>query len=230
MFKFNNIKMDEAGNDGGKGGAGGAGDDALKALQGKLDTLQKQFDDSQADNQRLTAKIGEANKHAKKAEKEAADKAKANATASQDYEQLFKSSEAERVASDERYDSLVANTAKKEEKIAALKMAGELSEGVNAELLSDYIARRLKYTEDGIKVLDETGNLTVSTPDQLKTEFSGSARFGSLLKGNQSSGGGASGGANGGGTTGKTISRADFDALDATARMKHVKDGGKIID
>jgi len=71
--------------------------------------------------------------------------------------------------------------------------------------------------------------LTVSTLDDLSKEFSGSARFASLIKGNQSSGGGAAGGSNSG-SAAKEMNRADFDGLDPVAKMKFIKDGGITTD
>ena len=220
--------MDEAGNED-KGGTGG-NDDALKALQTQLDTLKASNETITADNERLTAKVTEANKHTKAAEKAAQEEARKTAEADGNFEQLFKSSEQARTTLQSDFDTLKTGISTEKVKTIALKLAGTLAEGVNVEILSDYIAKRLTFTDDGIKVTDEKGGLTVSTLDDLKAEFAGSARFGSLIKGNQSSGGGASGGANGNSVTGKTISRAEFDAMDAPTRMKHCKDGGKVTD
>ena len=70
----------------------------------------------------------------------------------------------------------------------AMKLAAEIADGANAELLSEFIGRRLKFHDDGVKVTDNSGNLTVSSLSDLKTEFQNDARYSALLKGNQSSG------------------------------------------
>ena len=110
-----------------------------------------------------------------------------------------------------------------------MKLAADLADGANAELLSEFIGRRLKFHEDGVKVTDVNGNLTVSSFDDLKSEFKNDARYSALLKGNQPSGGGASGGSNSGGAT-KVRSRAEFEALNPAKRMEFVKSGGTITD
>lgn len=216
-------KAGEGGEGGGGEGEGGGSDDATAELTAQLEAMQ-------TENSRLQAKISEANKHAKQAERAATEEARKKAEAEGNFEQLFKSSESERENLSTQLQQLQGMVASEKVGTEAMRLATSMADGANAELLSEFIARRLKYTDEGIKITDESGNLTVSTLDDLKREFAGSARFASLLKGNQSSGGGASGGANGGGATAKTITRAEFDALDPMKRAKHFKDGGKIID
>jgi len=127
------------------------------------------------------------------------------------------------------YEGLQGSIATEKKNNAAMKIATELADGSNAELLAEFLGRRLKFTDEGIKVTDAAGNLTVSSMDDLKKEFAGDARYAALLKGNQSSGGGASGGSNGGGAA-KVKNRAEFEALNHTDRTAFVKDGGKIQD
>jgi len=146
-----------------------------------------------------------------------------------DFEQLHRSSEERYQATVKELESMRANVANEKRNNAAMKVATELADGANAELLSEFISRRLKYHEDGVKVTDSSGDLTVSTLDDLKAEFKNDARYSSLLKGNQSSGGGASGGSNSGGAA-KVKSRAEFEALDPASRMSFVKSGGKLTD
>tara|TARA_R110000822_G_scaffold244913_1_gene373616 strand:+ start:935 stop:1576 length:642 start_codon:yes stop_codon:yes gene_type:complete len=146
-----------------------------------------------------------------------------------DFEQLHRSSEERYQATVKELESMRANVANEKRNNAAMKVATELADGANAELLSEFISRRLKYHDDGVKVTDSSGDLTVSTLDDLKAEFKNDARYSSLLKGNQSSGGGASGGSNSGGAA-KVKSRAEFEALDPAGRMSFVKSGGKLTD
>lgn len=90
-------------------------------------------------------------------------------------------------------------TAEKDVKAEATKIAATMAEGSNVEILADIISRRLQSTDEGLKVLDESGALTVSTTDELKTQLQSSGKYNSLLKGNKSGGGGALGDKNGGG-------------------------------
>ena len=110
-----------------------------------------------------------------------------------------------------------------------MKIASEIADGDNADIISDYLSKRLKYTDDGIRVLDSSGDLTVSSLDDLKNEFKNSNRWSSLLRGNQSSGGGAPGGKSGGATSNE-IKRSEFDKMDATSKSTFCLKGGKVID
>lgn len=212
-----------SGGEGGEGGAGNAdaGAAALADMQGKMDAIQ-------AENDRLNAKVTAANKHQKESEKKTRQAEREKAEASNDYEQLFKSSEGDRADLQERLDSLNGSIQAKDVKAAAASIAAELADGPNQAILARFVADRLKYSEDGVKVTDSNGNLTVSTLDDLRNEFKGSAQFSSLIKGNQSSGGGATGGSSSGGAV-KEMTRSDFDALDPTAQMKFNKSGGKLV-
>lgn len=162
-------------------------DNGLSEIQAKLDQLAQE-------NARLSAKISEANKHKREAEKAAAEEARKKAEAEGNYEQLFNSSEAARQEEAEK-------VAKLQQQITEIKLsevAGSLASKLDpipqaVDDLKQKIASRLKYTDDGVKVLDKDGNLTVSTFDQLAEELRGSADVSYMLKGNQSSGGGASG-------------------------------------
>ena len=146
-----------------------------------------------------------------------------------DFEQLHRSSEERYQETVKELESMRANVANEKRNNAAMKVATELADGANAELLSEFISRRLKYHDDGVKVTDSSGDLTVSTLDDLKAEFKNDARYSALLKGNQSSGGGASGGSNSGGAA-KVKTRAEFEALNAVRRMEFVKSGGEILN
>ena len=146
-----------------------------------------------------------------------------------DYEQLHKSAQEKYETTLGELDNLRQGIANEKRNNTAMKLAADLADGANAELLSEFIGRRLKFHEDGVKVTDVNGNLTVSSFDDLKSEFKNDARYSALLKGNQSSGGGASGGSNSGGAT-KVRSSAEFEALNQAKRMEFVKSGGTITD
>lgn len=232
---FGRQYRDEAGAEGGDAGEGtgegaGAGDTgAAPELPPEVQQRLAAAEKLAAENERLQAKINEANKHAKAAERQAAEEARRKAEAEGNYQQLFESSEKERDSWMQKYTDLENTVHQKEVNQTALKIAGELAEGANIEILSEFLAKRLKFAEDGVKVTDESGNLTVSTLDDLKREFSGSARFASLIKGNQASGGGASGG-DSGGSTAKEVSRTDFDRMAPAQQMNFIKKGGVVVD
>lgn len=100
---------------------------------------------------------------------------------------------------DEKISGMESETANEKRNNASLKLAAELADGKNVKLLSKHINDRLRFVDGEIKVLDEKGNLTVSSIADLKSQLIESGDFDSLLKGNKSGGGGAGGGDNGGG-------------------------------
>ena len=227
MFTRKYRLMNEAGTGEG-GGEGGEGEVTIEQLQAALADANKSIEAMQAKNNEL---LGEKKKEAAKrrdAEAKAQAEAEAKARENGDHEQLLKSSEEARLKLQADYEKLVRSNEQKEINNAALKMAGELAEGYNAEILSESIAKRLRVSDGELKVTDKNGELTVSTLDELKQAFKGDERYASLLKGNQSSGGSASGGSNSG-SAAKQKTRAEFEALSQPDRMKFTKEGGRVI-
>lgn len=197
---------------------------------------QEQYDAVVAEKDSMKAKMDELlgeTKQAKakaKAESEAKAKlAEEQAKKNGDFEQLYDSMTEQANDYKSQLEELKNQIANKERDNLALKIAGELADGYNAELLSEHISRRLRYTEDGVKITDSNGQLTVSTVDDLKAEFKQNERYASLLKGNQASGGGVVGGKSSGATE-KVLSRSEFSALPPLKQMEHIKSGGKITD
>lgn len=109
-----------------------------------------------------------------------------------DFKSLFESSEAKRLEAESRYGELNNKIKTEKRDNSAIKLATEMASGTNAELLSEFIGRRLDVGEDGkVLVLDESGNPTVSTLSDLKKEFVASGKFDSLIDATKASGGGA---------------------------------------
>jgi len=188
------------------------------------------------ENESMKSKLGELLAETKKAKgaareaQELADKeAREKAKKAGDYEQLHKSSEQARQDLESKLEALQSGIANEKKSSAALRLAGELAEGHNAELLSEFIGRRLKYTDDGLKVVDNTGDLTIASIDDLKREFKNDPRYASLLRGNRATGGSAVGSTEGG-SAAKTMNRTDFDNLPPDKKMAFIKSGGKTTD
>jgi hypothetical protein len=195
----------------------------FQELQNKLKAAEEEKTRIlESKNQILTEKK-KAQETARAAEEERAKKAG-------DYEQLYKSQQEKNAEWESKYTQLKSGIAESKRNNQAMKLASELAEGYNAELLSEQIAKRLKYTDEGLKVTDNNGQLTVSSIEDLKNEFKSSERYSALLRGNQSSGGGASGGNSGSATAEKTKSRADFGKMNPTKQMEFIKSGGGIFD
>jgi chromosome segregation ATPase len=192
--------------------------------------LQKQVEALRGKSNELLAETKQAKQRARE-ESEAKEKARMEkAKRDGDFEQLLKSSESKNKTLAEQLQNLQQRVSSEKIKNESLKIASDLADGSNAELLSEFINKRLRYTEDGIKVLDQNGDLTVSSIDDLKAEFAKSEKFKSLLRGVKSSGGSAQGAGRSATNTNKEIDRKSFDGMDHVQRMSYIKQGGKVVD
>lgn len=149
---------------------------------------------------------------AKEAEERAAREAEERAKQENDFKSLFESSEAKRKEIEDKYNDLNLTIRSEKRNGEAMKLATQMASGTNAELLSEFIQRRLDFNDEGkLVVLSEDGKPTVSTMADLKKEIESSGRFDSLLDGTKSSGGAAkpkAGGA-GNGTDMSKMSKAE---------------------
>jgi len=108
------------------------------------------------------------------------------------------------------------------------RIAAKLTKDVNkANLLQQQISARLTMVEDQIRVTDESGQLTVSSMDELEGSIRSAFPF--LVDGSQAQGGGAVR-SEGKAQAKLEVTRADFDAMDHHKRAEFVKSGGKIYD
>ena len=212
-----------------KGGeqSGGGGADTVSIEQ--FNDVKSQLDKVLAKNDELLSEAKKAKAAKREMEQAQIEAQEAQAKEKGDFEQLFNTTQQKLEASQAAFNELSNKVAKERIGNAAMRVAVELADGSNAELLSTFIAPRLKYTDDGVKVLSEAGELTVSTIEDLKAEFQGNARYSALLKGNQSSGGAATG-SNGSGATSKILTRQEFDKLPPMKKMEFVKSGGTTTD
>lgn len=149
---------------------------------------------------------------AKEAEQRAMREAEERAKQENDFKSLFESSETKRKEIEEKYNGLNQSIRSEKRNGEAMRLATQMASGTNAELLSEFIQRRLDFNEEGkLVVLSDEGKPTVSTMADLKKELESSGRFDSLLDGTKSSGGAAKpkvGGANSG-TDFSKMSKAD---------------------
>lgn len=115
----------------------------------------------------------------------------------------------------------------------ATNIANELALQGSASVLLPHVRNRLTVDYvDGApitRVLGPDGKPSAATLDELKAELATNEAFAPIIAGSKASGGGA-GGAQGGRAAAKSIKRADFDALDFTAKAKALKDGVTITD
>ncbi|MDE2399285.1 MAG: hypothetical protein KGM91_27905 [Burkholderiales bacterium] len=108
----------------------------------------------------------------------------------------------------------------------------------NAELLLPHVKSRVKVIEDNgeftVRVVDAAGNPRVNAKGEFlsMTDLVGEMRshdtFAAAFAAPNASGGGAR--QSGGSAGAKTITRADFDALDGAAKFSAIKAGTAVID
>lgn len=192
------------------------------------DALRKELDALKAKNQEL---LDETKKAKRKADEESRLKEEARQEKLKkdgDYEQLFKSAEQKARELEDRLRAKDEERAHEVAKTEAMKLASQLADGYNAELLQEFLVKRIKYTEEGIRVLDSNGGLTVSSLADLKNEFEKSDKFKSLLRGSKATGGGASG--TSGGATSASVDRKTFDSWNWQQKAEHVKQKGTVTD
>jgi len=215
-------------------------DDAQKGLyeqngdnyQLKIEGLPEQEDVTGLKNkvdQLLTEKKQAQQKASEEAEIERK-KAIEEAKKRQDFESLYNSQVEVNNNLKAENEKILSGISKDRLQAESMKIAAELADGSNQELLSTFISQRLRFEDGAVKVLDKTGGLTVSSLSDLKNEFASDDKFKSLLRGNLSGGGGAAP-TSGGAAQGKQIKRSDFDSMKPNEQMAFAKEkGNKIID
>jgi hypothetical protein len=151
-------------------------------------------------NQTLLDEAKEAKRKAREAQDQLTQKELDAAKARGDYEQLYASSEQTLAAERQRLADLTASIEKRDLNASAAKVATAIADGPNAEILAEFIERRLRIVDGQVRVTDAGGNLTVSSLEDLGKEFQKEPRYASLVRGSQANGGGAAGGKGGGAT------------------------------
>ncbi|MDF2489441.1 MAG: hypothetical protein K0S77_2063 [Pseudomonas sp.] len=160
---------------------------------GDLEGLKRQ-------NQTLLDEAKEAKRQAREAKDQLTQKELDAAKARGDYESLYTSSEQTLAAERQKLADLQASIESRDLGSAASKIATGIADGPNAEILAEFIGRRLRVVDGQVRVTDAGGNLTVSSLEDLGKEFQKEPRFASLVRGSQAGGGGAAGLPGGGAT------------------------------
>lgn len=199
--------------------------------QAKLDEKDKEIAAILARNQELLNEKKRIADKIEAAERQATEEKNAKLAAAGKFEELHKSAQEEKLRYQEKLRQLEDERAKEKTRNEAMRLATELADGHNAELLTEFIAPRIKYNEDGqVRVLNSDGEETISTLEDLKREFETSPRYKALLRGSQASGGGAQGsgsGANKGQASGKVLPRSEVESWKPKQRMNFYTSGGK---
>lgn len=175
------------------------------------------------------------------AEKKAAQKAKeeANAKAISEkeryaqengqYQELYESQKAEANVLRQKIEEINNQVARQKVQSEASKLASSLTKDVSkAKLLEEKFSQRLTLMDNELRVTDESGQLTVSSTDDLINSVKNDFPF--LVDGIQSTGGGATRSQGGAEVGAKQVTRSEFDAMGQGFRSRFIKEGGKVID
>jgi hypothetical protein len=146
-----------------------------------------------------------------------------------DYKQLFEAQKQESDTLRSTIEKMNANLQKTQISAEAGKIASQLTKDTQrAELLSEKISQRLTIVDGELRVTDESGQLTVSSPEELANTIRSKYQF--LVDGTQASGGGAARSDGRAEERPKEISRSEFDALSHNQRAEFFKSGGSVFD
>ena len=145
-----------------------------------------------------------------------------------DYKQLFEAQKEESNTLRQTIEKMNTDITQQKIRTEAAKLAAQLTKDTGrAQLLQKEISQRLTLVDNELRVTDDSGQLTVSSLDDLANAIKTSYPF--LVDGSQASGGGAVK-AQGGAEARKEVSRAAFDKMDQRQRSDFIKSGGKIFD
>lgn len=159
----------------------------------ELEKLRKEKAALTSKNEELLGEKKREQEEKRKAESEA-QKAAAEAAAKKgDIESLTKSFQEQLAAKQTELDELNQSISQSTIKAEAMRLAATISEGANQELLADFMGRQLRVDDGKVVVTTETGEATVSTPDDLVNQFKTNPKFASLITASKASGTGGSG-------------------------------------
>jgi DNA repair exonuclease SbcCD ATPase subunit len=209
-------------------------DDSVKSqIAERLDqTVQERIE---KETKGLKSKVDELLSEKKKVQQEREEartqarlEAEEKAQKENDYKQLFEAQKEESNTLRQTIDKMNADIKQQKVSTEAAKLASQLTKDTGrAQLLQKEISQRLTLVDNELRVTDESGQLTVSSLDDLTNAIKTSYPF--LIDGSQASGGGAVK-AQGGAEARKEVSRAAFDQMDQRQRHEFFKSGGKIFD
>jgi len=209
-------------------------DDVKGQLQEKMQEFtQAQIDEHvqglKAKNEELLAEKRRAQQEKEKIDAEAKAERERIAAENGQFKELYESQKEE--ASQLRSTIEQMNQAVAQQKIQgeASRLASSLTKDTaRAQLLEKEISQRLQLVDGEVKVVDESGQLTVSTLDDLSANIKQSYPF--LVDGSQAQGGGAARSQGGADVGAREMSRDDFEQMNPAKKAEFMKSGGKLVD
>lgn len=214
-------------------------DDAVKQqLAEKFkETLEKTLEEKVAEEvSGLKAKNDELlaeKKAAQRAKEELDAKARAEkeryAQENGQYQELYESQKQEANSLRQKIEEMNQQVARQKVQSEATKLASTLTKDVaKAKLLEEKLSQRLALMDGELRVTDDSGQLTVSSIDDLVSTVRTDFPF--LIDGIQATGGGATRSQGRADVGFREVSRSDFEGMKHADRARFLKEGGKIFD
>ena len=214
-------------------------EDADKAkLQTEIDStieakVQERLDQEvsglKSKNDELLAEKKAIQKAKEQADAKARDDKEKQAQENGQYKELYESQKAENDSINLRLNEMMESQQRQTIRTEASRIAGTLTKDVQkAKLLEKEISQRLTLVENEIRVTDDSGQLTVSSLDDLSAKIKTEYSF--LVDGIQAQGGGATRSIGGASVEVQEMSRSQFDELSQKDRALCVRGKGKIVN
>jgi hypothetical protein len=199
-------------------------------LQAELDArINEQTSGLKAKNDELLAEKKRVQQEREEAKQQAALEAEKNARNENDYKQLFESQKEESNALRAKIEEMNSNIVKQKINSEAFKVASTLTKDAKkAQLLQEKISQRLTLVDDELRVIDASGQLTVSNLGELAEAVKSEYSF--LVDGSQANGGGAARAQGGASARQTEISRSEFEGLSHAQRKQFLSEGGKLFN
>lgn len=191
--------------------------------------LQKEVEALKAHSQKLLDEKKKEQAKRREAEIIAQQEAQEAAKKKGDFEQLFKSSEAERERLQSQLSEFQQNIVKEKIHNKAMELAQQAASGYRAQDLAEHISRRIDFSEGEFRVKNDSGELTIDSPNKLLEQMKSQERFQHLFDGPKSTGGGATGN-DSSAAKANVKTRSEFDKMDPVSKSAFMRKGGTLID
>lgn len=209
-------------------------DDVKGQLEEKLQEftqaqIEEQVQGLKAKNEELLAEKRRAQQEKEKIDAEAKAERERIAAENGQFKELYESQKEEANQLRSTIEQMNQAVAQQKVQSEAQRLASSLTKDVaRAKLLEKEIGQRLQLVDGEVKVVDESGQLTVSTLDDLSATIKQSYPF--LVDGSQAQGGGAARSQGGADVGAREMSRDDFEQLNPQKKAEFMKSGGKLVD
>jgi len=209
-------------------------DDVKGQLEEKLQEftqtqIEEQVQGLKAKNEELLAEKRRAQQEKEKIDAEAKAERERIAAENGQFKELYESQKEEANQLRSTIEQMNQAVAQQKVQTEAQRLASSLTKDVaRAKLLEKEIGQRLQLVDGEVKVVDESGQLTVSTLDDLSATIKQSYPF--LVDGSQAQGGGAARSQGGADVGAREMSRDDFEQLNPQKKAEFMKSGGKLVD